>query len=304
MPGGASQKPWCYVKPGCKIESPLSTFKKPYAECVPAKPSKPTAAPAPGKESKGASGGFLARFFGRRLEAENPAATKPAAPAKGGHSSKKLTASSANTKRVYQSTPATRHAAKKDRRKAYSLELDLSSPALMSKMARFRPRYVALQHEETHTYVSVERPPHSKSLRAHAASPTLSLASIFALIRPPRTRDVASNTQFARPMAAIGGGKAPLARRSGANVTHSRQRRRSGLDNTLIVSLGVSAYLTLCPDHPKRDTGGSAGSATFEGAALCAGYRPEKKWSDPLKLLRKPSIPNAPAVFSTLPANM
>ena len=57
---------------------------------------------------------------------------------------------------------------------------------LVQKMARFRPRYVALVHEPTQTYLTVERPPHSLALKAHALSSTLSVASIFALIKAPR----------------------------------------------------------------------------------------------------------------------
>ena len=74
-----------------------------------------------------------------------------------------------------------------------------------------------------------------------------------------------------------------------------------------MVSIGASAYLTLCPDHPAGDTGGIGGplavSSRFEGAALCTGYRQEKRCGEPLKLLRKPSLPNAPTGFSLVQAS-
>ena len=106
-----------------------------------------------------------------------------------------------------------------------------------------------------------------------------------------------------------------------------------------LISLGVNAYLTLCPvsatpskpltpppsaryyfalrpgssvlktdermfetrlrqDHSPSDTGGSAGADRFEGATLCAGHRAEKRWGEPMKLLRRPSVGAAPAIFS------
>ena len=70
----------------------------------------------------------------------------------------------------------------------------------------------------------------------------------------------------------------------------------------LLVSMGVAAYLTLCPDVPPGDAAGAAHlQSRWEGATLCAGYRGEKKWGEPLKLLRRPSVAQAPALFTLVP---
>ena len=42
----------------------------------------------------------------------------------------------------------------------------------------------------------------------------------------------------------------------------------------------------------------TGGVDRFEGATLCAGHRPDKRWGEPMKLLRRPSVAVAPAIFS------
>ena len=90
--------------------------------------------------------------------------------------------------------------------------------------------------------------------------------------------------------------------RLAAERRRARAARARGASESLVVSLGVSAYLTLCPDHPAGDTAGTSGQSPLYGATLCASYRQEKRWAEPPKLLRKPSLPGAPAVFTLLAA--
>ena len=172
----------------------------------------------------------------------------------------------------------------------------------MSRLQRFRPRYVALLHEDTSAYLSVRLPPHAQALQPTALTNELSIHSVFALIKPPRSAYPAASTS-----AAAGRGGAALGPPRGQR---GRVPSRSGgypikrPYDAHLISLGVSAYLTLCPAHPAGDTGAQQASYMgagdhLEGATLCAGFRPEKKWAEPLKLLRRPSAPAAPgAIFS------
>ena len=195
-------------------------------------------------------------------------------------------------KQKYAGSRAKAAKAAKAKKKAYAIELDTSGEQLMAKMARFSPRYVALLHDDTQTYLSVERPPHALGLKPHALSAQLGIASVFAMIRPPkrRTRAALRLAAFVPPGMELSApaGKDPVGRRPAPE--------------TLLVSMGVSAYLTLCPDHPPGDTGGLGSSNRFDGATLCTGFRQEKLWSEPLKLLRRPSVPAAPAAFAFVPA--
>ena len=171
----------------------------------------------------------------------------------------------------------------------------------MSRLQRFRPRYVALLHEDTSAYLSVHLPPHKQALKPHVLAHELSIHSVFALIKPPRSAYPAPSSSAASrgrgaTRGVVVGGRAP---RSGGSYGGLKRPYDAHL-----ISLGVSSYLTLCPAHPAGDTGAQQASYMgagdhLEGATLCTGFRPEKKWTEPLKLLRKPSAAAAPgAIFS------
>ena len=323
LPGGEGQLPWCYVDDACTapgVRRRRGSFGKSFADCVVRMPAAAATATTTAARPKG----VFASLFGRRLEA--PVAT--AAAAHGAHATKAPVHPrvAAGARRSASKTPAARRAPHQPQRAAlehqdaslraarataaqyrgrgYVLELDTAGERLLERMSRFRPRYVALLHEETQTYLAVERPPHALALRPHALRHELSAAAIFALVPPPRRTERSSQLLARGPLT-------PDARRAVAAARARRGRSREAF----LVSMGVAAYLTLCPDHPPGDTGGlasamgaggagatSAMAARYEGATLCAGYRQEKRWDEPLRLLRRPSVPAAPALFSLMPA--
>ena len=297
LPGGEFQMPWCYVNDQCKVGPGRrrGNFGKQHVDCV---LQAPGSGGQSGKASSSSAPGLFSKLFGgRRLSAAAAAPSSPGAKAKRQSKSPTSAASKdhkfalARLSSLKQKYAGSRAKAAKAKKKAYAIELDTSGGHLMSQMARFSPRYVALLHDDTQTYLSVERPPHALGLKPHALSAQLSIASVFATIRPPkqRRRSALRLAAFVPPgMEFTPAGKDSVGRRPAPE--------------TLLVSMGVSAYLTLCPDHPPGDTGGLGSSNRFEGATLCTGFRQEKLWSEPLKLLRRPSVPAAPAAFAFVPA--
>lgn len=292
LPGAEQQVPWCYVREGCAVATRTrGSFGKLYAECV---ATPPAAAASGGAAASSGLIGALKRI-GRRLSLDDSTAAEAARSAP-----RPSTRGSGGGGKGAVAGPSPPHAAAKPHRiyakyrkgtsRAYAIELDTSGEKLVQRLARFSPRYVALLHEDTHNYLTVERPPHGLALKAHALSSHLSVGSIFALIRAPRK---ASKLLSAYVPA--------------SSLTHTERRAafrsaRAASRQHLVVSMGAAAYLTLCPDHPPGDTGGLSSTNRLEGAMLCAGHRPEKRWAEPLKLLRKPSVPTAPAVFELVPA--
>lgn len=325
LPGGEGQKPWCYVDDACEkgrvsTKRKRGSFGKSYADCDMVTPENlaamvtgeaarmvdTTVAQASKSMSKS---GLISRFFGRQL-AEAVSARDPAAASAASAPSSAVPPQPSKPSRPHRAASAS--AASRKRlpprpKKALTIELDTSGEQLMARLQRFRPRYVALLHEATSAYLTVERPPHGAALQVHALNPQLSIGSIFAMIRPPKS--VTGGSRRGR----LGPTRAPSNSPGYSKLGGSRRARGKGYPavqpyDAYLISLGVSSYLTLCPSHPAGDTGAQQGTGpavgtadTLEGATLCAGFRPEKKWGEPLRLLRRPSVAAAPgAVFSFL----
>jgi len=264
--GGQDQTPWCYVDDACPTAlgkgRRRGSFGKLYAECVFLRgPDRPAARASAKPAAEPAKSGLFG-FFGRRLSASpEHGPSKPAKPAKpiGGRAARIAAHRRMWTSARPHPSPNTpcgpTHSSTPPTlpHAPHPIAVELGRDEnLMAKLERFRARYVAFLTED-HAYLSVERPPHAHALRPHALSNTLALQSVFALVRPP-------------------------------------SRARGGRE-TLLISLGVTAYLTLCPDPA------APADSNVEGATLCTGFK-EKKGDQPLKLLRKPSVPSAPALFS------
>lgn len=269
---GASKTPWCYVNSDCpSAQGRKGSFGKQYADCVAVPPASvasaravappATGGPAGGEPARGggASGefsqGWLARMFGRRLGAAD--LVEEGGGRLAGRSGGRGTINRLPPKgRVpgLASPPIRRPIRNKAQRlNPYLLALGQSDETLMSNLRRFRARYVAILSDEAHTYLNVELPPHKLSLRPHALSSRLSISSVFALVKPPG--------------------------------------RRRASKETLLISLGAAAYLTLCP-------GGGADPAAHVTNTLCTGFRERKGGDEAFKLLRRPSVPHAPALFT------
>jgi hypothetical protein len=174
------QTPWCYVADSCALaEKKKGSFGRKHMDCtyvyedsagstpkplvqgpiVPkASKSKAAQAVARDKEGKQSAGFFSKLWHGRRLEQEYPGRT------------------------LQQEYPATRSDRKRERQQLKSNLHVAEETALLARVARERPRWVALVSAATHGFVTVEPPPHKSALVAHAKTAQLSILSIFALL--------------------------------------------------------------------------------------------------------------------------
>ena len=174
------QTPWCYVADSCALaEKKKGSFGRKHMDCtyvyedsagstpkplvqgpiVPkASKSKAAQALARDKEGKQSAGFFSKLWHGRRLEQEYPGRT------------------------LQQEYPATRSDRKRERQQLKSNLHVAEETALLARVARERPRWVALVSAATHGFVTVEPPPHKSALVAHAKTAQLSILSIFALL--------------------------------------------------------------------------------------------------------------------------
>jgi hypothetical protein len=171
------QTPWCYVADSCALaEKKKGSFGRKHIDCTyeysdsagsqpkplvqgPIKPkpqsSKSKAALALARDrdarrSPGSTSNWFGKLFlGRRLQ---------------------------------QEYPATRNDRKRERQQLKSNEHVAEEVALIARVAREKPRWVAFVSAATRGFLTVEPPPHKSALVAHAKSPQLSLLSVFALL--------------------------------------------------------------------------------------------------------------------------
>lgn len=187
------QTPWCYVADSCPLaEKKKGSFGRKHIDCayvyedsagsapkplvqgpIVPKASKAQAAQAvvKRKEAKLSAGFFSKLWHGRRLEQHEEGEQEEEGEQQGSPG-----------RALQQEYPATRSERKRERQQLKSNLHVAEEAALLARVARERPRWVALVSAATHGFVTVEPPPHKSALVAHAKTAQLSILSVFALL--------------------------------------------------------------------------------------------------------------------------
>ena len=167
------QTPWCYVADSCALaEKKKGSFGRKHMDCVYEYTDSAGSTPKP----------LVQGPIKPKAGTSKTKGAQPLASYKGGQESSSFLAKLWHGRRLQQEYPTTRSDRKRERQQFKSNEHVAEETALLARVARERPRWVALISAATHGFVTVEPPPHKSALIAHAKSPQLSLLSLFALL--------------------------------------------------------------------------------------------------------------------------